>query len=69
MKYGRETDELIFLYFRFVHKSFNQDHGKTTTQKISNAIVHLNRHWFLDSTLVVCGINIELSLSCYSTVR
>ena len=40
MKRSRETDELIFLYFRFVHRYFDQDHGKTTTQKISNALVH-----------------------------
>ena len=40
MKYSRETDELTFLYFRFVHRYFNQDHGTTTTQKVSNALVH-----------------------------
>ena len=41
MKYSRETDELIFLYLCFVHRYFNQDHGKTITQKKSNALVHL----------------------------
>ena len=32
----------IFLYFRFVHRYFNQDNGKTTTKKISNALAHFS---------------------------
>ena len=63
MKYSRETDELIFLYFRFVHRYFNQDHGKTTSQKMSNALVHSVGI----GTFVVCGIK-ALSSVFYATV-
>ena len=30
----------MFLYFRFAHRYFNQAHGRTTTPKISNALLH-----------------------------
>ena len=66
MKHSRETDELIFLYFRSVHRYFNQDHGKTTTKKSA-------MHLYIQSVLVpcfnlvVCGIK-ALSSAFRATV-
>ena len=64
MNYSCETDELILVYFRFVHKFFIHDHAKTTTQKIWQCNCTFSRSWFLDSTFVVCEIKALSSAFC-----